>query len=104
MGPSTINKNSHEVSIRMPEGEDDERIEGSDSVEDDETTQETGVEANDEHDFSFVKSMRKIGIEPPKHLDTKKDRNFETWLERTDFHLAVNECAEKIKQELCYFF
>ena len=38
-----------------------------------------------------------MGIKPPKHFDPKKDRNFETWLERTDFHLAVNECAEEHK-------
>ena len=27
----------------------------------------------------------------------KQDKNFETWLERTDFHLAVNESAEEHK-------
>ena len=38
-----------------------------------------------------------MGIKPPKHFDPKNDRKFETWLERTDFHLAVNKCAEEHK-------
>ena len=38
-----------------------------------------------------------MGIKPPKHFDPNNDRNFEMWLERTDFHLAVSECAEEHK-------
>ena len=30
-------------------------------------------------------------------MTRQKKANFETWLERTDFHLAVNECAEEHK-------
>ena len=97
MGPSTVFKNTHEVSIRIPEGEEEESVEISEGEDDDQTTQETEVELNDDKEISLVKSLRKMGIKPPKHFDPKKDRNFETWLERTDFHLAVNECAEEHK-------
>ena len=97
VGPSTVPKNTHEVSIRMPEGEEEESVEVSEGEDDDQTTQEMEGELNDEKEISLVKSLRKMGIKPPKHFDPKKDRNFETWLERIDFHLAVNECAEERK-------
>ena len=38
-----------------------------------------------------------MGIKAPKHFDPKRDKNFETWLERTEFHLAVNHCQEEDK-------
>ena len=42
VGPSTVPKiNTHEVSIRMPEGEDEESDKISEGEEDDQTTQET---------------------------------------------------------------
>ena len=51
---------------------------------------------NNDKKLLLVKSPRKMGIKPPKHFDPKK-QNFEMWLERTDFYLAVNECAEEHK-------
>ena len=45
-----------------------------------------------------------MGIKPPKHFDPKQDRNFETWLERTDFHLAVNECSDEHKTRALLLF
>ena len=36
-----------------------------------------------------------MGIKAPKHFDPKRDSNFETWLQRTEFHLEVIKCPEK---------
>ena len=36
-----------------------------------------------------------MGIKAPKHFDPKRDRNFETWLKRTEFHLEVIQCPEE---------
>ena len=36
-----------------------------------------------------------MGIKAPKHFDPKRDRNFETWLKRTEFHLEVIKCPEE---------
>ena len=38
-----------------------------------------------------------MGIKAPKHFDPKRDRNFETWLKRTEFHLGVIKCPEENK-------
>ena len=35
-----------------------------------------------------------MGIKSLKHFDPKRDRNFETWLKRTEFHLEVITCPE----------
>ena len=51
VGPSTVPKNTHEVSIRMPEGEEKESVEVSKGEDDDQTTQETERELNDEKKF-----------------------------------------------------
>ena len=72
MGPSTVPNNTHEVSIRMPEGEEEESVERSEGEDDDQTTQETEKEINDDKELSLVKSLRKMGIKPPKHFDPKK--------------------------------
>ena len=104
VGPSTVPKNTHEVSIRMPEREEEESVGRSEGEDDDQTTQETEGELNDDKEILLVKSLRKMGIKPPKHFDPKKNRNFETWLERTDFHLAVNECADEHKTRAILFF
>ena len=52
VGPSTVPKNTHEVSIRMSEGEEEESAEVSEGEDDDQTTQETERELNDEKKFS----------------------------------------------------
>ena len=36
-----------------------------------------------------------MGIKALKHFDPKRDRNFETWLKRTEFHLEVIKCPEE---------
>ena len=41
-----------------------------------------------------------MGIKAPKHFDPKRDNNFETWLERTEFHLSAIKCPEEDKTTL----
>ena len=36
-------------------------------------------------------------IKALKHLDRPRDRNFETWLNRTEFYLEVIQCPEEAK-------
>ena len=104
VGPSTVSKSTHEVSIQMPEGEEKESVELSEGEDDDQTTQETEGEINDDKQLLLVKSLRKMGIKPPKHFDLKNNRNFETWLERTDFLWQSMNVLKNINQELYYFF
>ena len=41
-----------------------------------------------------------MGIKAPKLFDPKRDKTFESWLERTEFHLVVNKCPEEDKTSL----
>ena len=36
-----------------------------------------------------------MGIKAPKNFDPKMDKTFETWLERTEFHLSAIKCPEE---------
>ena len=38
-----------------------------------------------------------MGIKAPKHFDPKRDKNVETWLERTEFHLSAIKCPDEDK-------
>ena len=38
-----------------------------------------------------------MGRKAPKHFDPLRDKNFETWLERTEFNLKVIKCPEEDK-------
>ena len=38
-----------------------------------------------------------MGIKAPKHFDLKRDKNFETWLKRTEFHLSAIKCPNEDK-------
>ena len=38
-----------------------------------------------------------MGIKAPTPFDPKRDKKFEMWLERTEFHLKVNKCQEEDK-------
>ena len=57
----------------------------------------SGSEDPDDREENLVRALRRMGIKAPKHFDPKRDKNFETWLERTEFHLAVNKCPEESK-------
>ena len=70
--PSTVPKNTHEVLIWMPEGEEEESDVISEGEDDDQTTQDTEGEINNDKNLSLVKSLRKMGIKPPKHFDPQK--------------------------------
>ena len=37
------------------------------------------------------RSLRQMGISPPRPFDPKKDRNFESWLNRIEFHFEVTK-------------
>ena len=38
-----------------------------------------------------------MGIKASKHFDPKKDKHFETWLERTEFYLRAIKCPDENK-------
>ena len=38
-----------------------------------------------------------MGIIALKHFYLKRDQNFETWLERTEFHLSAIKCRDEDK-------
>ena len=44
-----------------------------------------------------------MGIMAPKNFDPKRDKNFETLLERTEFSLSAIKCPEEDKKYLSSF-
>ena len=42
--------------------------------------------SREEAEDSLIKALRRMGIKAPKYFDPKWDKNFETWLEQTEFH------------------
>ena len=55
-------------------------------------------EEEDPQDAEGMKrSLRKMGIRPPRPFDPKKDRNFESWLNRIEFHFEVTKCPVEDK-------
>ena len=84
--PSTTENLSHSGAQRRLELED--RLEEED---------EDDVEEEEQADESLLKALRRMGIRAPKQFDPKRDKNFESWLERTEFHLVVNKCPEEDK-------
>ena len=59
-----------------------------------EEEEEEGEEL-DQADESLLKACRRMGIRAPKQFDLKRDKNFKSWLKRTEFHLVVNKCLEE---------
>ena len=84
--PNTTENISHSGAHRRLELED--RLEEEDEEE---------VEEEEQADESLIKALRRMGIRAPKQFDPKRDKNFESWLERTEFHLVVNKCPEEDK-------
>ena len=50
---------------------------------------------NEGQDEKSIKALRRMGIKAPNHFDSKRDRNFETWLKQTEFHLKVIKWPEE---------
>ena len=60
-----------------------------------EDTSEGGREPEeDEEREGLVKALRRMGIRAPKPFVPKRDRKFETWLDRTEYHLMVTKCPD----------
>ena len=68
-----------------------EQLEGRDEIGENDEGDEEGSTAegqdNNGQEENLINALRRMGIKAPKHFDPKKDRNFETWLKRTEFHL-----------------
>ena len=54
-------------------------------------------ESREEAEDSLIKALWRMGIKAPKHFDPKRNKNFETWLERTEFHLSAIKCPDEDK-------
>ena len=72
VGPSTVRKNTQEISIQMPEGKEEESVENAEGEDDEQATQETEGDLNNK-EITLVKSLRKMQLKPPKHFDRTKD-------------------------------
>ena len=55
------------------------------------------LHSDDSDEEGMVKALRRMGIRSPRPFDPKKDRNFENWLDRTEFHLQVTKCPDADK-------
>ena len=98
--PSTSSGTSRTVQLNPPSTTEivnsgaHRRLELDDRVEEED---EEEVEEVEQEDESLLKALRRMGIRAPKQFDPKRDKNFESWLERTEFHLVVNKCPEEDK-------
>ena len=98
-GPSTVTKPPQQYA-ETEDGEDSvEQLEGADDINENDDVNEDGSTAegqnNDGQEEKLIKALRRMGIKAPKHFDPKRDRNFETWLKQTEFHLEVIKCPEE---------
>ena len=57
-------------------------------------------EIREKIEYSLIKELRRMGIKAPKHFDPKRDQNFLTWLERTEFHLSAIKYSDEDKTSL----
>ena len=98
-GPSTVTKPPQQYAETDDGDESVEQLEGADKInendEGDEEGSTTEGQDNDGQKEKLIKALRRMGIKAPKHFDPKRDRNFETWLKRTEFHLEVIKCPEE---------
>ena len=77
---------------KLPRLQEDEEVDEDESVD----PSEGDREANDEDEREgLVKALRRMGIRAPKPFDPKRDRKFETWLDRTEYHLMVTKCPDE---------
>ena len=72
-------------------------VQHSESESEDEDPQEQISKRQSESADNLVPTLRRMGIKAPKPFDPKRDKNFEMWRERTEFHLKVNKCQEEDK-------
>ena len=70
------------------------RLELEDRVDEEE---EEECEDEEQADESLLKAVRRMWIRAPNQFDPNRDKNFESWLERTEFHVVVNKCPEEDK-------
>ena len=77
---------------KLPKLQEDEEVDEDESVD----PSEGDREADDEEEREgLVKALRRMGIRAPKPFDPKRDRKFETWLDRTEYHLMVTKCPDE---------
>ena len=97
-GPSTVTKPPQQYAETEDGDEIVEQLEGADEIGENDEGDEEGSTAewqdNDGQEEKLIKALRRMGIKAPKHFDPKRDRNFETWLKRTEFHLEVIKCPD----------
>ena len=55
------------------------------------------TESRKDAEVSLIKALRRMGINAPKHFDPKIDKNFQNWLEQTEFNLSAIKCPDKEK-------
>ena len=100
-GPYTVTKPPQQYAETEDGDESVEQPEGVDEIGENDEGDEEGSTAegqdNDGQEEQLIKALRRMGIKAPKHFDPKRDRNFETWLKRTEFHLEVIKCSEEDK-------
>ena len=76
----------------------------SDSESEDEDPQEQIYERQSEYADNFLQTLRRMNIKALKPFHSKRDKNFEMWLEQTEFHLKVNKCQEEDKTSSLLLF
>lgn len=58
---------------------------------------EEGEEDDEVENEGFLRAIRAMGIKAPKRFNLKQDKNFEDWLERTEFSLTVHKVPDEMR-------
>ena len=60
------------------------------------------LESDDEFllDDDIIRSVRRMGIRAPRQYDPKRDTNFEEWLARVEFQMAVSKAPDADKTSM----
>ena len=95
--PSTSTETARTLALNPPSDSENPRLNAHRRLELEDRVEEEDEEEGEEKeqaDESVLKALRQMGIRAPKQFDPKRNNNFESWLERTEFYLVVNKCLE----------
>ena len=91
---STGTQPNKDASFRHLELEERDEEEGGYAEEEEEQPEAADI---------LLTAIRRMGIEAPKGYDHKRDKNFESWLKRIEYHLKATRCPEECKTSTLIF-
>ena len=84
-----------ELTKKKDESKDETDAADEENGDFEDTSEGETKEEEEEDRAGLVKALRRMAIRAPKPFDPKRDRKFETWLDRTEYHLMVTKCPDE---------